>query len=59
MFDLAQLAVIIGVANGFILLVKPIARLHVRIDRNEGNIVRLQQDFARLQAIIDREENTD
>lgn len=53
MFDLAQLAVIIGVANGFILLVKPIARLHVRIDRNEGNITRLQQDVTRLQTLLD------
>lgn len=57
MFDLAQLAVIIGVANGFILLVKPIARLHVRIDRNEGNITRLQQDVTRLQTLVDEDRD--
>lgn len=57
MFDLAQLAVAIGAINGFILLVKPIARLHVRIDRNENNITHMMADIARLQAIIDREEN--
>jgi len=57
MFDLAQLAVVIGVANGFILLVKPVARLHVRIDRNEQNIVHLQQDIARLCGELDTHDH--
>lgn len=48
MFDLAQLAVVIGLANGFILLVKPISRLHVRIDRNEIAIKNLEADFAEM-----------
>jgi len=56
MIDMAQLAVAIGVANGFILLVKPIARVHVRIDRNENNILHMQQQLLRLQALADREE---
>lgn len=54
MIDMAQLAVLIGLANGFILLIKPIARVHVRIDRNENNILHMQQDILRLQAVVDR-----
>lgn len=57
MFDLAQLAVVIGVANGFILLVKPIARLHVRIDRNEQNITHMQQDLAQLFSQLDKHDH--
>lgn len=56
MIDMAQLAVLIGLANGFILLIKPIARVHVRIDRNENNILHMQQDILRLQAAVDRPE---
>ena len=57
MFDLAQLAVAIGAINGFILLVKPIARLHVRIDRNENNIIHMQQDIAQLMAELDKHDH--
>ena len=57
MFDLAQLAVVIGVANGFILLVKPIARLHVRIDRNEQSIIHLEQDVIQLTAELDKHDH--
>lgn len=53
---MAQLAVLIGLANGFILLVKPIARVHVRIDRNENNILHMQQDILRLQAAVERSD---
>ena len=54
MFDLAQLALLVGLGNGVLLLLRPIARLHLRIDRNETAIRHLETDFARMQADWDR-----
>jgi len=53
--DAAQLAVLLGLANGVVLLLKPIARVHQRIDRNEQSLIRLERDVAKLLAAL----NTD
>lgn len=48
--DLAALGILIGLANGALLLVKPVYRIHWRIDRNADDISRLKE---RLQALED------
>lgn len=44
----AELAVLIGLANGIILLVRPIGRLHLRIDRLEYQVSDLKEDVDRI-----------
>lgn len=46
--DLATLAVIIGLVNGVILIVRPIGRLHLRIDRLEYQVTDLKGDVDRI-----------
>lgn len=46
--DLAGLALIIGMANGLILLVRPVGRLHSRIDRLEFRVDDLKEDVDRI-----------
>lgn len=48
-FDAGQLAVLIGLANGVVLLLKPIARVHQRIDRNERDLWDLKGKVAKLE----------
>lgn len=48
MVDPAQLAILVGLANGGILLLKPIGRLHERIDSLERSQASLQIDVNRL-----------
>lgn len=55
-FDAAQLAVLIGIANGVVLLLKPIARVHQRIDRNEQKLWHLEGQVNKLLAREDRKE---
>jgi len=50
--DVAQVAIVIGVANGVLLLLKPVARLHYRIDQNAHRLDALEKDMARLLASI-------
>jgi hypothetical protein len=52
--DVGQLALLVGLGNGLLLLLRPIARLHTRIDRNETAIKHLEVDFARMQTDWDR-----
>ena len=54
MFDVGQLALLVGLGNGLLLLLRPIARLHLRIDRNETAIKHLEMDLARLLADWDK-----
>ncbi len=49
MFDPAQIAIFLGIANGVFLLLKPIARLHNRIDTAEADITRLEADIVRIE----------
>lgn len=51
--DVAQVAVLLGVANGLILLLKPIARLHQRIDRNERELWDLKGQLVKLRERLD------
>ena len=44
----AELAVLIGLANGVILLVRPVGRLHLRIDRLEYQVADLKEDVDRI-----------
>lgn len=48
-FSLEQFAIFLGVCNAVILLIKPVSRLHSRLDVIE---VRL----SRLEAVVDKEE---
>jgi hypothetical protein len=48
--DWGQLALLIGLANGLILLVKPIPRVHSRLDVLESRLEYLEQMLARLDA---------
>jgi len=48
MIDPGQLAILVGLANGAILLLKPIGRLHDRIDVLERAQAALQVDVNRL-----------
>lgn len=48
--DAAQLAVLVGIANGVVLLLKPIARVHQRIDRNERDLWDLKGKVQQLLA---------
>lgn len=48
MFDLSQVAIVIGVANGALLLIRPIGRLHQRIDRLEYQVEDIRQDVDRI-----------
>ena len=50
--DIAQVAIVIGVANGVLLLLKPVARLHYRIDQNAHRLDAVEKDMARLLASI-------
>lgn len=59
MIDAAQLAVLVGVANGIVLLLKPIARVHQRIDRNERDLWDLKGQVAQLKADKKRAGETD
>jgi len=52
--DVAQIALLVGLGNGLLLLLRPIARLHLRIDRNETAIKHLEIDLARMMAELDR-----
>lgn len=45
---LAEIAVLIGAANGVILLIRPIGRLHQRIDRLEYEQQDLAEDIAKI-----------
>lgn len=49
--DAGQVAVLIGIANGVILLLKPIARLHQRIDRNERELWDVKGRVAKLEDV--------
>lgn len=49
-FDAGQLAVLIGLANGVVLLLKPIARVHTRIDRNERDLWDVKGRLAKLES---------
>jgi hypothetical protein len=42
------LAVCIGALNGFILLVKPVGRLHTRLDLIEYRLADIEKSIARL-----------
>lgn len=46
--DLASLAVIIGLVNGVILIVRPVGRLHLRIDRLEYQVTDIKGDVDRI-----------
>lgn len=46
--DLAGFAVLVGVVNGLVLLVRPVGRLHSRIDRLEYRLDDLKQDVDRI-----------
>lgn len=46
--DLAGLALLVGMANGLILLVRPVGRLHSRIDRLEFRVDDLKEDVDRI-----------
>lgn len=46
--DLAEIALLLGVANGLLLLLKPVGRLHSRIDHLEHSLVALERDVGRL-----------
>lgn len=48
MLDLSQLAIIIGVANGALLLIRPVGRLHQRIDRLEYQVEDMRGDVDRI-----------
>lgn len=50
--DAADIAILIGLANGFILLIKPIARVHSRIDRNAQALEVLERDVVRIMQAI-------
>lgn len=45
---LSELAVVIGVANGLILLIRPVGRLHSRIDRLEYAQQDMAEDIAKI-----------
>lgn len=55
MIDLSQVAILIGIANGAALLIKPIGRLHDRIDDLESRQHRLEGDVGRLIAALSPE----
>lgn len=44
----AELAVLIGLVNGVILIVRPVGRLHLRIDRLEYQVGDLKEDVDRI-----------
>ena len=46
--DLAGLALLVGMANGLVLLVRPVGRLHSRIDRLEFRVDDLKEDVDRI-----------
>lgn len=48
MVDLSQVAIVIGVANGALILIRPIGRLHQRIDRLEYQVEDMRGDVDRI-----------
>ena len=44
----AELAVLIGLVNGVILIVRPVGRLHQRIDRLEYRVDDLKEDVDKI-----------
>ena len=44
----AELAVLIGLVNGVILLIRPVGRIHSRIDRLEFRMDDLKEDVDRI-----------
>lgn len=46
--NLSQLAVLIGVANGLLLLIRPVGRLHQRIDRLEYQVADMRGDVDKI-----------
>jgi len=45
---LAEVAVVIGLINGVILIVRPVGRLHSRIDRLEFRVDDLKEDVDKI-----------
>ena len=49
--DLAGLAVLIGLINGVILIIRPVGRLHLRIDRLEYRVADLKEDLQMVMGV--------
>lgn len=45
---IAELAVLIGLVNGLILIIRPVGRLHLRIDRLEYQVTDIKGDVDRI-----------
>jgi outer membrane murein-binding lipoprotein Lpp len=43
-------ALVVGAINGFVLLVKPIGRIHSRIDLLEYRVAQLESDIAKMRS---------